>query len=276
MKKQYKRLVILTIALVVALVLVYGVIATIRIVRAEKRCQAGDVVGALQLLNAPDPISKAKRRELCVKTFGEEFVASVRDAKAGDVITFGNYEQDEIYENGYEPLEWIVLEKRSDGKLLLISKYVLECVRYNWKSVDVTWETCSLREWLNTTFMDLVFTAEEKCLIPYTKVVNEDNDEYGTEGGNDTEDRIFLLSVEEATQYFSANSERKTTGTRYALLHYAYTDAFGHTPWWLRTPSFRSDMASLVSDEGEVMNGAYHKVADRSIGVRPCIILDPA
>jgi hypothetical protein len=168
-----------------------------------------------------------------------------------------------------------VLEKKSDGKLLLISKYVLECVRYNWKSVDVTWETCSLREWLNTTFFDLVFTDEEKCFIPVTKLVNEDNDEYGAEGGNDTEDRIFLLSVEEATRYFSINSERKTTGTRYAFLHYAYTDAFGHAPWWLRTPSFRSDMASLVSEEGEVMNGAYHKVADRSIGVRPCIVLDP-
>ena len=46
-------------------------------------------------------------------------------AQVGDIITFGNYEQDNKTANGKEAIEWKVLEKDQNGKMLLISRYAV-------------------------------------------------------------------------------------------------------------------------------------------------------
>lgn len=130
---------------------------------------------------------------------GNGYVSSMPDLKKvipGDTITFGRYPQD--FEGTIEPIEWIVLDKQDD-KVLIISKFGLDAKPYNDVWTDVTWETCSLRSWLNKDFIKKAFSTEEQKIILDTVVVNDDNPIYSKEdnydvhieGGNDTIDKAF-------------------------------------------------------------------------------------
>ena len=92
--------------------------------------------------------------------------------------------------NGKEDIEWIVLSNKK-GKLLLLSQYMLDCIPYNNKYGDFTWETCSLRKWLNKQFYKNAFTDEEKTKIVKVKLPNPDNPDYGTEGGKATKINFY-------------------------------------------------------------------------------------
>ena len=127
------------------------------------------------------------------------------DKKVGHYVSFGKYEQDNNTSNGKEKIEWLVLEVK-DGKALVISKYALDCKPYNTSSTNVTWETCSLRNWLNNDFINSAFSATEKTMIPSVKVSADKNPDYSTSSGKATQDRLFLLSVKEMNKYLSSNS----------------------------------------------------------------------
>ena len=99
--------------------------------------------------------------------------------RPGDVVVFGKYEQDNKKSNGKEDIEWIVLA-REGSKVLVISRYALACKPYNNKKTDVTWETCSLRKWLNNDFYESAFDEEEKNYIIKTNVPADKNPEYET------------------------------------------------------------------------------------------------
>ena len=94
----------------------------------------------------------------------EQAVMSVENKsfqyRIGDVITFGKYEQDNKTSNGKEDIEWIILDRQGD-KVLLISRMALDQQPYNTKKADVTWETCSLRKWLNGSFYESAFDEED-------------------------------------------------------------------------------------------------------------------
>ena len=93
---------------------------------------------------------------------------------AGDIITFGRYEQDGNTVNDPEAIEWQVLEVE-DGHALLISKYALDEKKYNEKYENVTWETCTLRAWLNGEFYNSAFSSEEKGQIRQVTLKNPNN-----------------------------------------------------------------------------------------------------
>ena len=84
--------------------------------------------------------------------------------QAGSIVTLGRYEQDHNAGNGPEPIEWIILDMQ-EGRALLLSRYALDTMPYNTESADVTWETCSLRAWLNDEFLNNTFTDEERAAI---------------------------------------------------------------------------------------------------------------
>ena len=121
-----------------------------------------------------------------------------------EYAVFGRYEQDVNDANGPEPIEWIVLDEK-DGKLLLLSRYLLEQKKYNEEDAAVTWETCTLRAWLNSDFLNAAFTAEEQAVISETTVINGIEPSTGEDCGNDTVDKVFLLSVTECIQYFGVD-----------------------------------------------------------------------
>lgn len=114
----------------------------------------------------------------------------------GDYIVFGRYEQDGNLDNGPEPIEWEIVSE-GDGRMLLVSRYILDYQQYNIEQTDVTWETCSLRSWLNDDFINTAFSNAERDQILETTITNSDHPLSGTEGGNDTVDQIFCLSVDE-------------------------------------------------------------------------------
>ena len=135
------------------------------------------------------------------------------------------------------------------------------------------WEYCSLRKWLNGVFIENAFNAEEENLILTTKLVNHDNPEYGTDGGNDTEDKVFLLSIDEAEKYFSENSERKCKSTSYANEVGEKMVSENKCCYWLRSSGVKRNTAAFVFGEGVISKTGY--VGGTQInGVRPAMWID--
>lgn len=183
----------------------------------------------------------------------------------GSIIKLGKYEQDNNTSNGSEDIEWIVLAKDID-KMLVISDKAIDCKPYNTSSANVTWETCSLRNWLNNDFINSAFSATEKTMISSVKVSADKNPDYDTDAGNDTEDKVFLLSIEEANRYFNNDSERRCIPTEYAKANGAFTfekDDTSNCFWWLRSQGgYSNKSASVVNSNGTV--GKYGNAVDYS------------
>ena len=110
----------------------------------------------------------------------------------GYIIKFGNYYINDS--KNKEPIEWRVLEVSND-RALLITKDAIDRKPYNNELRDITWEECSLRQWLNYEFINQAFSKEEQNEIILTNISNPNNARYGTRGGNNTQDKIFLLSI---------------------------------------------------------------------------------
>ena len=188
------------------------------------------------------------------------------------IVTYGTYEQDNNPSNGAEPIEWIVL-KRDDDNVILISKYGLETtLSYNTEYTNVTWKKCTLREWLNDNFFNVAFTVEEQMKLITTDVKADKNPKYDTNTGSDTQDKVFLLSVDEVNQYFDTDDERICMPTKYAVANGVKTDDSGACWWWLRSPGSLTTNAANVYYDGSV-DCIGHYVNSESGAVRPVIVL---
>ena len=176
-----------------------------------------------------------------------------------DCIYFGNYYQSNS--STKEPIKWRVLSVDGSDAFLLADQN-LDAKPYNEEDTDVTWATCTLRTWLNGTFLNTAFTSAEQTAIKNTTVVNEDNPYYGTEGGANTTDKVYLLSIAEAinTAYgfngeFRTESEtREAKNTAYAKVCGAWTSTSteyeGNGYWWLRSRGYYSTDASYLNFYG--------------------------
>ena len=181
-----------------------------------------------------------------------------------DCVYFGNYWQNDTdgdgnvdHQDDKEPIKWRVLSVDGNDAFLMADQ-CLDAQPYNEEDEDVTWETCTLRTWLNDTFLYDAFSANERSAIRYTMVVNEDNSYYGTEGGNNTLDYVYLLSEKEvckAKYGFSeetinlSSTAREAKNTAYAKRG-AYTSS-GNGYWWLRSPGSKNNSAMEISASGE-------------------------
>ena len=190
--------------------------------------------------------------------------------KVGETIEFGNYPQDK--DGTEKPIEWIVM-KNEGNQVLLLSKYVLDAKSYNEELEAVTWETSDIRQWLNNEFYTTAFNKSEKAKIQTSLIKNEYNSEHGTSGGNDTEDKVFLLSEKEAETLFSNDDERIAKATGYAEKSGAYVNEKKEAVWWLRSPGDDSNVATEVDCGGCIYEYGCYVV--RSIdGVRPALHLN--
>ena len=215
-----------------------------------------------------------------------------------DNIYFGTYQQSSDGSGGYntDPIKWRVLEN-ADGQLFLLSDQNLDVFQYHTDIESVTWETSTMRSWLNgydashntggdsgidytsDNFIGTAFSAKEQAAIADTEVFNDDNP-YGTEGGNNTTDQIFLLSIAEAqnSSYFADNSSRIATSTAYVAgggkLGSSYMNGVGEADyWWLRSPGDNDNLAAAVYGVGGVSSfGGI--VDDGYYAVRPAFNLD--
>ncbi len=188
----------------------------------------------------------------------------------GNIIEFGTYPQDA--QGRIAPIEWQVLAKES-GRILVVSKFGLDRQAYNTSDTSVTWETCSLRKWLNGAFLNTAFSAKERDRIPVVTVNADENPDYGTSPGNSTTDRVFLLSITEANKYFSSNSTRGCQGTEYSNAQDASETGNGNCWWWLRSPGVSGNVTAIVSFAGSVFTHGFN--VDAPFDVRPALWINP-
>jgi len=183
------------------------------------------------------------------------------DVKTGSIVTFGNYAGEDI--------EWKVIDENDDS-VLLLSQYVLDFKAYNDTDAKVTWETCTLRKWLNEDFINTSFTPEEMGSIQLTHLVNPDNPNRGISGGNDTDDRVFILSLDEVYKYFGAEADRLAKPTEQALSGKSSDVLYkGHCSWLVRTPGQNKNTVSSINSEGTLTDGWV--VYNNNTGVRPAM-----
>lgn len=168
----------------------------------------------------------------------------------------------------YEPIKWRVI-KCENGEALLLSDIVLDKQKYNKRLKKVTWEKSTLRKWLNKKFMNRAFSSSEQEAIRTTKVINEDNYYYKTDGGNDTLDKIYLLSLSETDE----EKEYGFTDSYGMTIKYSnYADLDDYQYWWLRTPGEKNISAAAVDMSGEAYVGGGE--SDMELGIRPVLHLN--
>ena len=205
----------------------------------------------------------------------------------GDTIVFGDTEQDNNLANGKEPIEWKVLAKEGN-RILLLSKYALDFQKIDGSFGGYTWETCTLREWLNDAFFTDAFSEEEQKKIVTVSLPNPKNPVYGTSDRANTKDRVFLLSVDEAVKYLNLQDDGSTDAyyrykgdcscscTEYAFHHRRWDSLYDtrDCEWWLRTTG--SELKRSATAGGSSIDvGGTVGTAIYCAGVRPAIWITP-
>lgn len=210
---------------------------------------------------------------------------ALKNVKVGDVIKFGYYLQKANEISAKEPIRWRVLAVEN-SKALLISQYAIEI---NEEEVCSSWKETNIRKWLNTEFLNNAFNKGERDIIQLSKVNADVNPKYEAEQGDDTEDKIFLLSIKEAEEYFKSDEDRLCKPTKYVkakkfstlkslVLEYRKKNEGQKKPkepfcnywWWLRTAGSRESLTSYVYADGAII---YYGVSYCNNGgcVRPAL-----
>lgn len=217
-----------------------------------------------------------------------------RRLKGEDAISHSSYNWNNDYNTyhyfKYEPIKWRVLSVNGNDAFLL-ADVVLDSQEYNLNKNSVTWETSSIRSWLNgygasaneprkdysyKNFLNAAFSSEEKNAIKITNVINDNNIFNGTDGGNATSDKVFLLSESEVYHtgtaakygfaksiydYSTCDEARRSRCSTYAYAMGTYRESSTsasykkykeNTWWWLRSPGYYSVLASRVKVDGQV------------------------
>lgn len=162
------------------------------------------------------------------------------NADEGDIVRFGRY-------------DWYVIEKGLDSYTLLMKNPLSDKRNFDGENGSNKWETSQLRSWLNSTFYDQ-FTAEEKAMINKTAVITQN---YSKSGSTTTDDRIFLLSAEEANSLDTL------------IL-------CGADNWWLRSPGTSSRKVQIVSlfhEKNDIIIDYEDKEINEKMYIRPAVSL---
>lgn len=239
-----------------------------------------------------------------------------RKFEIGNTVVFGLYTPKNP--KNTDPIEWVVLSVEGN-RALLVSKYVIESQPYNTKEYaedggEVTWENCTLRTWLNDEFFNQAFTDAEKSVIKTVTLKNPDNSYYGTKGGSDTEDKVFILSAEEIDKYYGfryfdeenacgynqdlmISPVENLKGGNKCLMWEMYKDNYEKTykdfgysedvigrkgaTWWVRTPGIAGHADSMmmctacrVGNMGDFGEKYWTGVTETRVGVRPAVYVE--
>jgi hypothetical protein len=184
----------------------------------------------------------------------------------GDTIHFGGF-------------NWQVIDVRN-GEALILSDRILEDRMYHPTQIDITWEDSELRSYLNNEFYNR-FNAVDRERIVETKIINNDNQWYGISGGNDTMDKIFLLSLHEIVSYFGDSGQLRNRPANALYISDQFnssrivTRGDGSSAWWwLRSPGDYSATASFVYGNGRIgIDDRDGKGVASAGGIRPALWL---
>lgn len=190
---------------------------------------------------------------------------NIQSSSIGSFIKFGTYNQGVSGNNtDNEEIEWLVLDK-VDEKILVVSKYALDCQPYN----GTSWETCHIRQWLNGKFINTAFNSDQQKVIENIYVLNPQNKDINKDGESSTQDKIFLLSIDEVQKYFKTNEDRKCIPTKYAIQQGATQYKNGMCYWWLRTSS--NELYGCIVRTNGKLHTDIDWVYDEAVAVRPAM-----
>ena len=217
------------------------------------------------------------------KNYGIQSPRVANGVTTWDKIKFGSYNQEGTFRA--EPIKWRVLSVDGDDALLLADQCLDARAYHDEKDEKITWENCTLRKWLNEEFYNTVFTEEEKKAVKETTVVNEDSvwkdvdgEEYKVEGGNDTKDKVYLLSEKEAsnstygfdTELGEESNTRQAKTSDYVKVNGGNSECL-YCYWWLRSPSiYHADSVQYVYTDGGGNFGGK-SACYYTYGVRPAL-----
>lgn len=215
---------------------------------------------------------------------GGEPIVELAGATLGQLVEFGTYEQDNKAETEGEAIVWRVIDKEG-SKLMLISEKILDAHAFDTELKGDKWASSNLRSFLNGDFIAAAFSSEEQAKLLYTTVTTEDNAKYVVDSGDDSTDRVFVLSKAEAEQYLAKFGWEKAEATLYSQNrdgiggeydHGVTVDPdYGTAGWWLRDAGENDISAMYMYYYGEVCEKGT-LVRNTFPGVRPCIWIDTA
>lgn len=224
----------------------------------DQNPRAGEIVNPGAIVELMTMISETVAGDIFKETQAENNkkqmdTGDFGNVSVGEIITFGTYEQDNNFSNGKENIEWIVLEKEVD-RIFVITKYAIDRKQFHTSETAVTWENCYLRSWLNNDFFKSAFTREEQAIIPTVTVTADHNPKYENDPGNDTQDKMFILSTAEVVEYFPSKQSRICYTTEYAKSQgYLWLDGANDSVWWwLRTRGELITDATTVNTDGSI------------------------
>jgi len=196
------------------------------------------------------------------------------------IIGFGNY-------------QWRVLDIKTD-KMLILTDEIIEQRDYHDKKEEITWEHSEIRNFLNNEFIER-FNTSDKHKINSIINKNENNPWYGSFGGNDTVDRIFLLSLDEVVRLYFGDSSRLLDNPKKNQRYWFDRKDENNIKrralfvnsswwWWTRTPGKNSKVATYVHGDGNIgiqgngisktsFNTLHYRTQSNKGGVRPALWL---
>ena len=187
-----------------------------------------------------------------------------------DCVYFGNYIQKDTNGDGKvtdedekQPIKWRVLSVEEDGTALLLADKLLDMQPFD-KNGKIDWEECTLRTWLNSTFLNAAFTEAEQEAIAET--------ELETESAATVTDNIYLLSLEEVSNpeygfhplIDCESNTRKAEGTDLSVFN---------NIWWLRTPIKEEHASWVCSIDSQGTNRTIVIGTENSLWIRPALRL---
>ena len=223
----------------------------------------------------------------------------LKDAKIGDIVQMGTYEQDGDAETE-DPICWDVLDKDGDA-MLLISHDVIAYQRFSDSFKCVIWEDSQIRSWLNQAFYEEAFdeteqvdiretTLENPSTVGFAAHVDPSGDVQVRESRPDTKDKIFLLSWKEIERYYGHKLPKaeallckpsKAVLQRYEEIEQqrvrekvpfvtSVPDVSEGISWMLRSTGKSQNQISIIRGDG------YYSqcMADYYQGVRPAMWID--
>ena len=217
------------------------------------------------------------------KPFRSVFEGSI---VAGSTFFFGQYPQKTVLA---EPIEWRVLSAE-EGMVTAISVYGLDIQPYHARYEPVSWDKCSLRSWLNSTFLNTAFTSKEQKVlvekVPWrleNSLLSKQNHIFGLS------DMVSVLSFQEAKSFYKSRSNYESCKARLAYVTpfalkrgedvpsegnfaWRYMRNGGCCWWWLKTPG-NSTQTRIVTPIGDFSFTNGNDVDDDFIAVRPVIVL---
>lgn len=265
--KSIIGLVLLCIIVICGTVAVRSGITAREYKRAFELVDAGDYVAAYEAFGELGDYKNSLAERKDIK---EDHPLYFKDV--GDEIVFGTYPQ--TAEGRSADIEWIILEvDRDNHHLMLISKYALERRAFHDINENISWADSTLRFWLNNEFIKEAFSGFEKRALLTHQTEARDNWEYGTPGGEETTNKVYLLDLKNFDDLLTGKPDiAKCVPTEYAIKQGADVEG-DYCNWWLRSPGEYQNYAAIVDTQGGFINSG-RGVSNDTICVRPVIWVD--